>query len=412
MAPERDRVNIMNEQEKNGVKPKGSDAHQSLPLEDGDVTTKNLRVHVDQFQFLENKTTLQKEHKNEETVALGEQESDHQDIDKSDHREVESFASYVNRNIYQERQESMKNFRENGPSSVETKEEMDFHPPSYFDTSDEKSYVSTKTDFARAAIEKAERDDLISLLRRRSMHLPGNNWYQDWIQFIRNNHPLLGICLHHPLHPLRIEQRIYILIASVSFGLLASNLVYLFFVFSTEDFDDKVFRIYLEVQGGDYQPLEISQGMIFLLATNGILHALFDVSLWHISACTCFQAREDFLGLQNIGSFVVVAISGTIAACSSFFIVCRALVSGADELNGNEEQMKGFFRFEGYAFLLGYFAELCGVYFVCYPLLVTVMFSGILGCIPGLGGRPRDVVRFLNRLLDERNRIYADFEIV
>jgi hypothetical protein len=83
-----------------------------------------------------------------------------------------------------------------------------------------------------------------------------------------------------------------------------------------------------------------------------------------------------------------------------------------NKVHPNEEQMKGFFRFEGYAFLLGYFAELCGVYFVCYPLLVTVMFSGILGCIPGLGGRPRDVVRFLNRLLDERNRIYADFEIV
>lgn len=333
------------------------------------------------------------------------------DLSLASHQELESFASYVNRNVLQDRRESMKAFRQNGTSSDRFVEEIEFHPASHFDA-DVQSEITTKADFARAAIERAERDDLIALLRRRSMHLPGNNWFQDWIQFIRNNHPLLGVCLHHHLHPLKFEQRIYILIASISFGLLATNLVFLYFVYSTEDFDDKVFRIYLEVRGGDYRPLEISQGMISLWATNGLLHALFDVSMWHLSACTCFQARDNFERLQKIGSYVVVAISGLITAFSSFFIVCRALVAGAEVLNGGEDGLKGFFFFEGYAFVIGYFIELCAVYFICYPLLVTVIFSGMFGCIPGMGGRPRDVERYLARLLNERNRLYGDFSIV
>ncbi len=134
--------------------------------------------------------------------------------DTSDHRELDVFASYMNRNIYEERQENIKNYTEikkSTPDDDDVSEISQYYPASHFHNQDE-SVITTKAQFARAAIRKAEKDDLISLLRRRSMHLPGNNWYQDWIQYIRNNHPLLGICLHHPLHPLRMGQRIYILL--------------------------------------------------------------------------------------------------------------------------------------------------------------------------------------------------------
>ena len=319
--------------------------------------------------------------------------------------EVDAFAAYAKRNIPKERQEAMKNFES---ERIMTPAMM---TPARDD--DEKTLISTKTEFARAALEKAEREDIISLLRRRSMHLPGNSWHKDWIQYIRNNHPLLGICLSHPLHPLRIDQRIYILVASVSFGLLATNLVYLYYMKSTEDFDEKVFRIYLQFQDGDFRPIEISHGMISLWLTNGVLHALFDVSLWHLSACSCFSSRKNFEKLQRIGSFAVVAISGAVAAASSVVIVGRALLSSGEEMEENDDElMQNFFVFEGYAFLIGYCVELCAVYFICYPLLVTIMFTGILGCFPFLGGRPKDVERYLYRLLDERSRIYGDLEIV
>jgi len=49
---------------------------------------------------------------------------------------------------------------------------------------------------------------------------------------------------------------------------------------SSDNFDEKIFFIYLQVKEGVFPPLEISQGMMPLWAFNGIAHALFDLSLW------------------------------------------------------------------------------------------------------------------------------------
>lgn len=59
---------------------------------------------------------------------------------------------------------------------------------------------------------------LIPLLAQRSCHLPGNDWQQDWIQFMRNNHIVFGICLCHRLHPLEWWERIMALLGSVAVG--------------------------------------------------------------------------------------------------------------------------------------------------------------------------------------------------
>merc|ERR1719246_248190 len=43
----------------------------------------------------------------------------------------------------------------------------------------------------------AENDEKLlftKLFSIRSAHLPGNNWCQDWIQWMQNNHPVLGLC--------------------------------------------------------------------------------------------------------------------------------------------------------------------------------------------------------------------------
>ena len=47
-------------------------------------------------------------------------------------------------------------------------------------------------------------------------------------------------------------------------------------------------------------------------------------------------------------------------------------------------------------FLLGYFVEFFLAVFVYSPLILTIVFTGILGCdgrIPVLGGRPREVAK-------------------
>jgi hypothetical protein len=90
---------------------------------------------------------------------------------------------------------------------------------------DNRTQITTKSAFSRAFQGMAEEENLIRLLGMRSAHLPGNNLYQDWIQFIKNNHPFFGLCFHHRLHPIDVKQRIYIFIASVSLGLFATNSV-------------------------------------------------------------------------------------------------------------------------------------------------------------------------------------------
>ena len=280
---------------------------------------------------------------------------------------------------------------------------------------DDQTQSTARSGITKSALARAEQETLIHYLRLRSAHLPGNNWYQDWCQFIKNNHPLLGLFFHHPLHPLQFNQRIYLFLASISFGLLATNCVYLYYMLSTEEFDEKVIRIYLQVKDGNFEPFEISRGMLTLWCNNGILHAIFDLALWHLSACTCFSTRYNFVKLQKIGSNVVVAISGMFAAISSFFILYRVVVSAAadkDEDGMEDLDWGEIRRIEAYGFLLGYLVELCTVYFVYNPILVTILFSGVLGCLPGLGGRPKDILRYLNRILDERNKVYADLEIV
>ena len=38
-------------------------------------------------------------------------------------------------------------------------------------------------------------------LSARAYHLPGNNWCQDWRDYVRNNHLIFGLCCHDRLHP-------------------------------------------------------------------------------------------------------------------------------------------------------------------------------------------------------------------
>jgi lysophospholipase L1-like esterase len=97
-------------------------------------------------------------------------------------------------------------------------------------------------------------------------------------------------------------------------------------------------------------------------------------------------------------------------------MIASALAAAAEggDMDENEENdlITDIFRIEGYTFLLGYFLELLAVYVVVHPTLVTIMFSGALGCIPGLGGRPAHINREIHRLLNEREKMYVEFEIV
>ena len=69
--------------------------------------------------------------------------------------------------------------------------------------------------------ETAKEEDikLQRLFAARSAHLPGNNWCQDWTQWMRNNHPILGLCCRHPLNPVGVFPRCVILLSSTILAL-------------------------------------------------------------------------------------------------------------------------------------------------------------------------------------------------
>jgi len=245
------------------------------------------------------------------------------------------------------------------------------------------------------------------LLARRSFHLPEHNWFQDWIQFIKNNHPLFGLCLYHPLHPLRLGHRIFIFIGSVAFGLTATNFVYLWYAYSNEDMN----KILVEVSLGNTpvisrEDLQITYGMVALWTFGGILHSLFDVTLWFMTACICFLEGNvcgRFKRLRGIGSYATIAIVAVFVAIASFAVAGRAiyesrLQAAAEGVILNEEEWLGVVKFESFSFLLGYGVESLLVYFAYYPLMVTIGFSGLLRpffrcfpCIRFLGGRQNEL---------------------
>jgi hypothetical protein len=93
-----------------------------------------------------------------------------------------------------------------------------------------------------------------------------------------------------------------------------------------------------------------------------------------------------------------------------------------DKKISTELKIGGNSNAESFRFLLAYFVEVLLSLFVWYPIVTTILFSGVLSCcgrVPYLGGRPK--VRDLERQMSQKERIcviitppilleHADFE--
>jgi hypothetical protein len=280
-----------------------------------------------------------------------------------------------------------------------------------------------------------DKKELIAALGLRSYHLPGNNWCQDWFQYFANNHPIFGICCHHRLHPIGRRMRIVNLFGSIVFGLCVTNMIWLWFLLSEENADMAVLTISLgDLSSGantnnatisDYvsyrsnsnstndatngQEIQITEGMILLWTVGGGLHALFDNTIWYVTACICCLpgGSLECLGKYRLcGSYIAVFAVLVFTACASFAVVLRAtldsneqdvdLSSDLDSAGINDDNFKlgQTDDASAYEFLIGYAVELALALIVYYPLVGTVLFSGVLACgkIPILGGRPYEVL--------------------
>mmetsp|Transcript_4122 Transcript_4122/g.5916 ORF Transcript_4122/g.5916 Transcript_4122/m.5916 type:complete len:407 (+) Transcript_4122:51-1271(+) len=254
---------------------------------------------------------------------------------------------------------------------------------------------------------------VVPALAARAFHLPGNTWTQDWRQYILNNHPVLGLCCHHKLHPLTCCQRILVLIGSISCGLFVSNSIYLYFLTTAGSIDDNFFAVSLDANVTVQEDIDVS-GTNEIVLTNyqmalwtvgTTIHSVFDVSIWFIAACGCCQtggACEFLKSCRWIGTYIVMTVVILTVAFATFVVIFRASLeeSGA---NISELNSAGIFDdaidlqvtqgWESYQFLYSLCVELVLSLFLYYFIVATIFFSGILGCgrLPLLGGRPREV---------------------
>lgn len=219
--------------------------------------------------------------------------------------------------------------------------------------------------------EELTRRNLKFYLADRRYHLPGNNACEDWIQYFLNNHPVLGICCHHPLHPLKFHLRILMLITSIAFGLGATSFVIMWYWYD-QSANDKLVGI---------KEVVITREMVAIFLFGSALHSVFDWIVWHTFACTACQPGgplERYESCKWVGQHIAALICMLTIGLSGGLVWFRAT------------SLEHYLSFSEFAFIGPYLLEIVVSLFIFSPILSTIFFSGILGCyrIPVLGGRP------------------------
>jgi hypothetical protein len=272
-----------------------------------------------------------------------------------------------------------------------------------------------------------EEKELIAALGLRSYHLPGNNWCQDWLQYFANNHPIFGICCHHKGHPIGMRMRIINLFGSIVFGLCVTNVIWLWFLYSTEDANTALVTISsggFSLGGNNAtnnatiinndsiivsgQGIQLTEGMVALWTVGGGLHALFDNTIWYVTACVCCLpggSMERLGRYRWCGSYMAIFAVVVFTACASFAVVLRASLDSNEQnvdlsdigtagINDDNIKLGQTDDASAYEFMIGYGVELVLALLVYYQLVGTILFSGVLvwGKIPVLGGRPYEVM--------------------
>ena len=140
--------------------------------------------------------------------------------------------------------------------------------------------------------------------------------------------------------------------------------------------------------------------MIILAAAAAMSHATFDMVLWHITACACCHpggrwGDENYSKkYKDCGSYALVPVILALWALAVFLVLIQA--TEEEEGDANEDMHINVHDWRSFAFLQFYAMELGLAWFVGFPIVGTLVFSGVLGCggrLPVLGGRPRDVQR-------------------
>jgi hypothetical protein len=187
-----------------------------------------------------------------------------------------------------------------------------------------------------SSIESVE-NELVQLLALQSYHLTGNNWIQDWIQFMSNNHPVFGICCHSSIHPIKSCTRVVALVGTFAFGLAITNLFYVFFLWNPEF--NRVLATITTDDGNEL--ILLTTGMLLLWIVGGGIHGMFNLAMWHVAACACCQhggCLVRYACCPNLGSKMIrFSVLCTVFLCI-MIILLRVAINEKEEENNQEQQ--------------------------------------------------------------------------
>jgi len=201
------------------------------------------------------------------------------------------------------------------------------------------------------------------------------------------------------------------------FSLIATNLAYLWDIGQQIDMNDQLLSI-------QFSNFVLTQGMVVLWTVGAILHAVYDLVVWNVMACPCCHPggrwgdAQHASKVKDCGSYLMVPVVLALLATASVAVLRRA--AGEEDSDGDDNYSDSdsnilsteFNGLQSFSFLSKYAIELALTWFVWFPLVGTIVFSGKLGCngrMPILGGRPRDLQHFQERMAKERGHVYASF---
>jgi hypothetical protein len=226
-------------------------------------------------------------------------------------------------------------------------------------------------------------------------------------EYLKNNHPLFGICFHHPLHPVSRSLSFAAFLGSMVFGLAITNIVYLAFVLEEKDFDESYYAATISGEGvtgnENFDSLvtevNVTSGMIALWTVGAALHALYDNMIWSVAACACCRPGGRLEKLAKYRKYmpyvVMFVVVGTVALATMAVLIVAAGDSVAkDQKISTELKIGSNANAESYRSLLAYSVEVLVSLFVWYPIITILLFSGVLSCggrVPFLGSRPQEM---------------------
>jgi hypothetical protein len=273
--------------------------------------------------------------------------------------------------------------------------------------------ISRRMEPVKETESKVALDEIRGLLSARSPHLPGYDWFQDWVQWMQNNHPLIGLCYNYKENPIGIGVRVMTLIVSLANASAVANFVYLHFL----NFKDDHHALKGVLQ------LTIQRSIIWTVGAS--LHALVDLTIWQFTMpLFCRESYGRWFTYILWIICLILSLTSFINRVNAYTVFKNGedsfyyYYTGNDDEYGYTDDQKDVNAnianenavdenvvesiFSG-SYLVGYLIELFLSYCFYYPFLATMLLFVLPCCFCG---RQREIER------QEERTFYRDFDIL